>query len=162
MTTRIVVDDEVVTVTVARSDDGIVATVGDRELRAPIRRHADGWVLDLADGAVAATVVRNGPEVWVAIAGEIYRCRQASDARDDVGTAGAGSPRVLAPMPGKVLDVLVTEGQAVTAGDTLVVLEAMKMETVAAADAAGRVLKVHVAPGAMVEPGQTLVELEFD
>jgi len=58
------------------------------------------------------------------------------------------------------LDVVVSVGQRVAAGDPLVVLEAMKMETVATADTAGVVTRVHVAAGAMVEPGQLLVKLE--
>ena len=65
-------------------------------------------------------------------------------------------------MPGKVLDVLVRAGQQVASGDALVVLEAMKMETIATADAAGTVTRVHVEVGSMVEPGQILVELDLE
>ena len=74
--------------------------------------------------------------------------------------AVTATPKVTAPMPGKVLDVVVTVGQRVAAGDPLVVLEAMKMETVASAESAGVVTRVHVSVGAMVEPGQLLVELD--
>ena len=99
--------------------------------------------------------------MWVALDGEIYRCAAGADERRTGGAAAARSPRVTAPMPGKVLEVRVREGQTVAAGDPLVVLEAMKMETIATADAAGARRPVHVAAGAMVEPGQTLVELAF-
>jgi biotin carboxyl carrier protein len=64
-------------------------------------------------------------------------------------------------MPGKVLAVRVVVGQTVAAGDPLVVLEAMKMETILSAEAAARVVQVHVEAGAMVDQGQALVELEF-
>jgi biotin carboxyl carrier protein len=64
-------------------------------------------------------------------------------------------------MPGKVIAVRVAVGQSVAAGDPLVALEAMKMETIVTADAAARVSEVLVDAGAMVEPGQTLVVLEF-
>jgi biotin carboxyl carrier protein len=63
-------------------------------------------------------------------------------------------------MPGLVREVLATEGAAVKRGDTLVVLEAMKMELRLTAPYAGRVRRVHCAAGQVVERGQRLVELE--
>ena len=70
-------------------------------------------------------------------------------------------PEVRAPMPGKILAVLVTEGTAVEAGQALVLLEAMKMENTLPAEGTARVKKVHVAPGDLVDLGQLLVEIEF-
>jgi len=67
---------------------------------------------------------------------------------------------VKAPMPGKVLGVKVTEGQAVKKGDTLVVLEAMKMEHGLAAPRDGVIASVGVAAGAQVGDGDMLVALE--
>ena len=62
-------------------------------------------------------------------------------------------------MPGKVLRVPVREGDAVVAGQTLVVLEAMKMETALAAESDAVVKRVLVAPGQMVDHGALLIEL---
>ena len=76
------------------------------------------------------------------------------------GAAAAGSARVVAPIPGKVVAVAVAPGDEVKAGQALVVLEAMKMENELVAEAAGRVAKVLVEPGATVEAGTVLVELE--
>ncbi len=66
---------------------------------------------------------------------------------------------LVAPMPGLVVRVPVKEGDEVTAGQGLVVLEAMKMENELKAAGAGRVARVHVAPGAKVERGAALVTL---
>jgi biotin carboxyl carrier protein len=63
-------------------------------------------------------------------------------------------------MPGTVLRVLATPGDAVTAGETLVVLEAMKMELAVSAPAPGTVAAVHVSEGELVAAGQRLVEIE--
>ena len=63
-------------------------------------------------------------------------------------------------MPGRVLDVLVRAGDVVRKGDTLVLLEAMKMELRIAAPADGSVVHVRCAAGDVVERGQVLVELQ--
>lgn len=67
---------------------------------------------------------------------------------------------VKAPMPGLVLEVQVSPGQTVAKGDTLLILEAMKMENVLKAAADGVVKSIHVQKGAAVEKGALLLELE--
>lgn len=71
-----------------------------------------------------------------------------------------GPSRVTAPIPGKVVSVKVAVGDEVTAGQSLVVLEAMKMENELAADQDGKVAAVHVSGGETVNGGELLVELE--
>jgi len=65
-----------------------------------------------------------------------------------------------APMPGKVLDIRVAVGDAVTRGQTLVTMEAMKMEHQLTASDSGVVTEVRVAPGQQVDAGQLLVTIE--
>ena len=65
----------------------------------------------------------------------------------------------MAPMPGTVLAIRVAPGEAVEAGQVLVILEAMKMENTVTAPAAGTVSNVAVATGAQVQRGDVLVEL---
>jgi biotin carboxyl carrier protein len=77
--------------------------------------------------------------------------------------AGAGGPsgplEIAAPMPGRVVKVLVTEGQQVKGGAGLVVIEAMKMQNELRAPRAGVVEKVYVTEGAGAEAGAKLVLL---
>lgn len=80
-------------------------------------------------------------------------------ATSDTAHAG-GASRLSAPIPGKVLAVKVASGDEVAAGQSLVVLEAMKMENELTAEQAGRVTAVHIEPGDTVESGELLVELE--
>ena len=82
---------------------------------------------------------------------------------EKMGMANVGSAKVSklkAPMPGKVLDVLVTLGQEVVKGDGLVILEAMKMENVLKADDVGVVKSVNVSIGEAVEKNNVLIEFE--
>ena len=82
--------------------------------------------------------------------------------RDLSGTAaGPSGPAPLkAPMPGLIVRVNVAVGDAVQAGQGLVVMEAMKMENEWRAQAAGKVKSIVVSPGTAVEKGALLIELE--
>lgn len=71
----------------------------------------------------------------------------------------AGANAVTAPLNGKITQVLVKVGDAVNAGDTVVMLEAMKMENSITAETAGTVKAVLVNVGDQVDGGQALVEL---
>jgi len=71
----------------------------------------------------------------------------------------AGPAPLVAPMPGLIVRVNVAVGEAVQAGQGLVVMEAMKMENELRSASAGVVKAIHVAPGKAVERGTTLVEL---
>jgi len=62
-------------------------------------------------------------------------------------------------MHGTILKLLVAEGDRIAAGDSVAILEAMKMETHVAASASGSVKAVHVGPGDVVESGEVLVEV---
>jgi pyruvate carboxylase subunit B len=76
------------------------------------------------------------------------------------GSAKKGLGIVKAPMPGKVLRILVEQGQAVEAGQGLIVVEAMKMENELKAAAAGTVKRLIAKSGDKVEKGTPLLELE--
>ena len=73
--------------------------------------------------------------------------------------APAGATTVEAPMPGKILNIKVSEGQAVKFGEVVVIMEAMKMETEIVAPAHGTVSKILVKAGDSVDTGAALVAL---
>ena len=73
--------------------------------------------------------------------------------------AAAGATTVEAPMPGKILNIKVSAGQAVKFGETVIVMEAMKMETEIVAPADGTVAQILVKAGDAVESGTAMVVL---
>ena len=73
--------------------------------------------------------------------------------------AGAGEHSIDAPMPGKVVKLVASEGQSVKAGEVLLILEAMKMQNEIPADADGVVKKFNVAAGQSVKAHESLVIL---
>jgi biotin carboxyl carrier protein len=76
------------------------------------------------------------------------------------GARGEGPDRITAPMPGKVVKLLVRAGDQVAARQGVVVVEAMKMENELRSPKAGRVKEIAVAAGESVEAGRTLVVIE--
>jgi len=105
------------------------------------------WVPDLGD-AVAVS----------AAAGAVGR--GTGPKRPKAAAAGGGSGTVAVPMQGTIVKVLVAEGDAVEVGQTVCVLEAMKMENNVNAEKAGTVKEVRVAPGESVGPGDVICVIE--
>ena len=141
-----------------------VITVSDETLRAQLLAAHDGALTLVVDGQlIRAHVVSDGPRTLVAIDGRVYEFLRGEKktAHSRQREAGRLSPEICSPMPGKILDVRVSEGATVEAGQVLVVLEAMKMENALTAEGPARVRKIHVSAGTLVELGQLLVELEF-
>lgn len=85
---------------------------------------------------------------------------KVTDRPPDADALGSNANAVTAPMPGKVIDVLVEPGATVTADQPLVILEAMKMEMTLKSPRDGVVTDVSVAIGQLVTDGQALVSLE--
>ncbi|CAM2069989.1 Acetyl-CoA carboxylase biotin carboxylase subunit [Sulfidibacter corallicola] len=106
-------------------------------------------------------VAFEGEAVWISDAQASWRCEDVSlvpPAKSDE----TGGGQVTAVMSGRVARVAVEAGQAVQAGETVVVLEAMKMEHRMCAGASGRIKAVHVAVDQQVADRQLLVEIEAD
>ncbi len=109
-------------------------------------------------GNRVAYAVDTPQQTWVWLDGVIYEVPNAAD--QHMARTRTDDMAMAAPMPATVRAIAVTIGQTVSSGDTLVVLEAMKMELAIKAPRSGVVRAVHCAPGELVQPGVALVELE--
>ena len=141
------------------------------EVTHAVRTHprTDGSVrIDLPSGSVAAVgdtidgvrlavpVIRSGYMLTAILDGTNYGLTLV-DPLAPVSAESAGGDRLVAPMPGRVIDVLVQSGDSVARGDVLLVLEAMKVQMRLVAPRAGLVETVHAALGDLVEDGAELV-----
>jgi len=158
-----VVGERVLSVEVAGAGPRYTVTLEGRAMEVEWSDGASGLASLVIDGASveAGAVARDGG-YSVLVKGHMVdvTLRDAAPPGAPLARAGAGGPaRVTAPMPGRLVKVLVQEGDSVSEGQGLVVMEAMKMENELRAESAGRVTAVRVAAGEAVERDQVLIDL---
>lgn len=109
--------------------------------------------------AARAFLATAGDVTWVSIDGEVFTIdiEDAQATRRPRAAAGEG---LSAPMPATVIKVIAEPGREVKRGETLLLLEAMKMELPVRAPRDGKVKAVHCQAGQLVQPGVPLVDLE--
>jgi len=150
---------EVYTLDVIPLAEGYRVQLGERVVRVRFARGADGQLTFILDGhKVEAHISTDGMRRWVSVGGKTLVFEKTSSQRRD-GAGGYNSGRLTAPMPGQVRAVNVAVGDAVTKGQTLLVLEAMKMEIRIQATTDGVVERLAVAQGETVEREQVLIEI---
>jgi len=143
----------------ARGPHAVRISIDGREVAATVATMPDGSAMvELGGRRVRVTGARRRSSIVVA-AGPFAAEFVMVEGRTAHRVGGLAAPEVDAPMPGKVLKVLVAEGQPVEHGDPLIVLEAMKMETTLYAESQAIVAKICVAAGQMVDHGARLIEL---
>jgi pyruvate carboxylase len=119
-----------------------------------IRLQAVGETTD--DGEVKVFFELNGQPRVIKVPNRAIKAKVAAKPKAVEGNPG----HIGAPMPGSIASVGVTVGQKVAAGDLLLTIEAMKMETGIHADRAAVVKALHVQPGTQIDAKDLLVELE--
>jgi acetyl/propionyl-CoA carboxylase alpha subunit len=104
---------------------------------------------------------QDGFEVWVGLQRYFISLADPRDKAADATKAGAAGPVELrAQMPGKIIKLLAEVGSTVTAGQGLIVVEAMKMQNEVKAPKDGTLTRIHVAEGATVGAGEALLVVE--
>jgi biotin carboxyl carrier protein len=129
---------------------------------ADVRPLGDGWFLVADDGGTQqrVAVVRDGSSTWVFVDGLVAQIPNEASNAGRKRAKGRGDGGVMAPMPATVVAINTAPGQTVSEGDTVIVLEAMKMELPIKAPRTGTVKAIHCARGELVQPGVSLLEIE--
>ena len=154
-------NSETILVDLAQAGKAYRATIAEKVFDVELIRAKDGKLDLLINGKrVTAYISSDNAKRWVTVNGQTFVLTKSSGA----GKRGHGhhpiAGELTAPMPGQVRAVQVNEGDAVTKGQTLLVLEAMKMEIRIHAPQDGVVKKLLVKQGQTVEREQILIDIE--
>jgi 3-methylcrotonyl-CoA carboxylase alpha subunit len=156
---RYQVGGDVKSVRIERDGDHIKVMIGDKPYAVDVKSIKEGEITFTIDGKHwQAFTARDGAQTIVAFDATTYTLEKAETGKRRTSTQG-GANTLAAAMPGQVTKVLVAEGDTIKRGQTLIILEAMKMEIRVTAPEDGQVVKVLCRAGEIVERGQRLVEL---
>ncbi len=156
------IDESVHNVELSRSSSAYRLHHGETVIDIDLRTGADGraW-LTIGERHVEVVIATRGDDVFVHLDGEAYRLRyQHPLDRLAAAAAGNAEDRILAPMPGSVVSVAVKAGDSVTRGQTLLVMESMKMETTITAPRDGVVAEISYDKGQTFDRDALLLSLE--
>ncbi|MCK4606736.1 MAG: acetyl-CoA carboxylase biotin carboxyl carrier protein subunit [candidate division Zixibacteria bacterium] len=155
--------EDIVSAACEKVGDRLLVKVGEKEyLFQPIGENL--FSTNVNGAACIIGVVEDGGTYFVDIDSVLLEVTEPSE---DGFAGGAGGlagekDKVFAPMPGKIVKVLVGVGDEVALRQSMAIVEAMKMENVIVSRAAGRVKAVNFAPGDQVDTESPIIELELD
>jgi biotin carboxyl carrier protein len=146
----------------------VFAEIDSRRYDLEVHESGVGGYLLISDGQVYECRVEgraeSGKEIEVIVGTHTYSITLSDPRKLKSATStsahGDNAARISAPMPGKVVRVLVEVGTEVAAGDGILVVEAMKMQNEMKSPKAGKVMALNVAPGATVNGGDVLAVIE--
>lgn len=160
---RYQVGDQVFEIALERKGEGYQAVIDGQKYDVEVLAAQSGQLtLRVAGRPVTLYTAEDGPARWISVTGCTYRLAKPTPRTVRQATETSGGESVRAPMPAQVRAVQVTPGEVVEKGQTLLLLEAMKMEIRVRAPIAGKVSRLLVSNGQAVEKEQALVELAPD
>ena len=125
--------------------------------RIHVQEGGDRLRVKTPEATLSALSVKHLGKTWVSFRGRTYEVENITASRTKKGAAASGS--FMAPMPGLIIEVLVDVGQAVSKGDRLIVMEAMKTQQPVLAPFDGTVEALPVREGEQVAEGVLLVRI---
>ena len=148
-------------------DGKYLVTIGDRQYEIDSQPISENCLsLLVNEKAYTVFIVEEEGKKYISIQGEQFCVEEAkaeTGARSIAESATLkGTPTIAAPMPGKIVKILVGEGDKVEKGQGLVIVEAMKMENEIRSPSAGIVEKINFKEGDLVDAAEPIIELESE
>ena len=151
--------DKTLELLLRRTGNHVTVTQGEEQYELDLESTGDGLLCIIDNGVrQRCQYHRQGDHLYLQAFGQALAVRDVTH-QPASGAAASGSGRIKTTMDGAIIDVLVQAGQAVKQGDTLVILEAMKMEHPVKADRDGTVGEILATKGDQVKRSQLLVEI---
>jgi biotin carboxyl carrier protein len=159
---RLLHSNEVYDVGIHKENDGFIVTIGDKEYEVSELAARDNYLtFKIGDHKQSMYFAQDDKKTYIALDGEYYIVERARPASSGSRVAGHEQENSIAsPMPGLLVKLAVKVGDMVQVGDTLAIVEAMKMQNELRAPIAGRVGTVNFKEGDQVDALQTIVEIE--
>ena len=141
--------------------------LGDRQYKVDSQPISENCLSLLVDGkAYTVFIADDEGKKYISIQGEQFCVEEAKAETEAISVAESatlkGAPTISSPMPGKVVKILVGEGDKVEKGQGLVIVEAMKMENEIRSPSGGVVKKINFKEGDLVDAAELIIELELE
>jgi biotin carboxyl carrier protein len=161
---RLVHSNEVYDVGIRKENDGFFVTIGDRvyEICELVMRE-NSMTFKIGGHRYSAHIAQDNDKRFIALEGEYYVVERSS--HTSAAVTGAGLERensITSPMPGLLVKLAVKVGDLVKEGDTLAIVEAMKMQNELRSPIDGRVEAINFKEGDQVDALQAIVEIEAE
>jgi biotin carboxyl carrier protein len=161
------IDQKTHKVEIDSKDGKYLVRLGDRQYGVDSQLISENCLSLLVDGkAYTVFIAENQGKKYISVKGEQFCVEEAkadSGARSPAESAVLkGVPTIASPMPGKVVKILVEEGDRVEKGQGLVIVEAMKMENEIRSASAGVVKKINFKESDLVDAAVPIIELELE
>lgn len=156
-------DGKTYSVTVEKSEGSFKVTLGDHVFDVNASMMSKGLLSMIIDGrSVLAHTARSDDGRIICVGGISWVLGDARGEQDatETGSRQTGDGMISTPMPGKIVEVHVKEGDVVEKEQPLLVLEAMKMQNDILSDVKGMVKRIHFKPGDQASFGEPLIEIE--
>lgn len=157
------IDGRQVNIELDERDNRVSAIVEGRSYEVEVLRPEEGVYLFFAGETVyEARVWKSQTQMSVRIGDQVFSASiiDRKHRRPGADHSEEGQQTLIAPMPGKVVKVLLKAGDEVAAGQGVVIVEAMKMQNEIKSPKAGRVVEIRIAEGDTVNAGQSLATVE--